>query len=222
MQWGVSRRTRSNDRSKIEGQHSQSISKEIIEYAEPNDTTTATNTATTEKKRKMSQRDRGSKNKDWCAAIETKVQENATRAARIQFNLRMESWQIRIVASVEPRMNRLREQWRRGGGSDMGDNQNELVREINLRRFVTDSVFGKYKLINKRETLERVVEAAITFFTNKYITKPDGWELADMRSKYTPVVRSCLDGCCANAQTVARRKYLRKWCKAGGIIIASL
>ena len=208
MQWGVSRRTRSNNRSKIEGKHSKSINKEIIEYKEPKDTTTATNTATTtEKKRKMSQRDRGSKNKDRCAAIETKVQENARRDARIQFNLRMESWQIRIVASVEPRMNRLREQWRRGGVSEMGDNQNELVREINLRRFVTESVFCQYKLINKRETLGRVVEAAIT---NKYITKPDGWELADMKSKYTPVVRSCLDGCWANTQTVARRKYLRK------------
>jgi hypothetical protein len=71
-------------------------------------------------------------------------------------------------------------------------------------------VFSKFKFIFKLEQLGQVFELALA---NNFITKPDEWELPDMQKYYSQVVRSCLDGCRAKAQSVARNKYLDTYCR---------
>jgi hypothetical protein len=85
----------------------------------------------------------------------------------------------------------------------------EAFAKENIRRFVTDKVFPKWKFIFKAGLLGDIVKSAIT---NKYITVPPGVSTAWMEDKYRPTVRSALDGCRANAQTIARRRYIGK-CK---------
>jgi phage I-like protein len=116
-----------------------------------------------------------------------------------------ENWESRINTLVEERMKQLQESWRSqntDGISIVSAGKNDDILKENLRRFVAERVFSKFKFIFKQERLGQVVELALT---NNFITKPDEWELADMQKHYSQVVRSCLDGCRANAQSVARK-----------------
>jgi hypothetical protein len=56
-------------------------------------------------------------------------------------------------------------------------------------------------------TLGQVVKMALT---NGFITKPNDWTVSIMQEYYSQVVRHGLDGCRANVQSVARKKYIGK------------
>jgi hypothetical protein len=84
---------------------------------------------------------------------------------------------------------------------------NERITKENLRKFVTGKVFPSWKFIFKKEELQKCVVSAI----NKgYITVPPGYEDCQLAKHYSPTVRACLDGCRANAQSAARKRYLSK------------
>jgi hypothetical protein len=84
---------------------------------------------------------------------------------------------------------------------------NEGLMKENIRKFVTGKVFPSWKFIFKKQELEKCVVSAI----NKgYITVPIGYEDGQVAKHYSPTVRVCLDGCRANAQSAARKRYLSK------------
>ena len=84
----------------------------------------------------------------------------------------------------------------------------EKIIKENLRKFVAAKVFPSWKFIFKKEQLRLCVKLAI----NKgYITVPDGFKVCKFTNLYSPTVRACLDGCRANAQTCARKRYLGRW-----------
>jgi hypothetical protein len=81
-----------------------------------------------------------------------------------------------------------------------------FVRE-NLRRFVMERVFPSWKFIFKPGPLGQVVLLAIS---KKIITLPPGMSEAYMEEQYRHTIRVGLDGCRANAQTIARRRCIGK------------
>jgi hypothetical protein len=85
--------------------------------------------------------------------------------------------------------------------------ENEKIMKENLRRFVTTKVFPSWKFIFKKELLEKCVVAAVS---KSYITVPPGFDQIKLAERYGQTVRACLDGCRANAQTAARKRYLGK------------
>ena len=129
------------------------------------------------------------------------------------------SLESRIEAMVNGRIQAMEESWKRRAADEASVTSDprldDSVKE-NLRRFVADRVFPKFKFIFDKETLGQVVEMALT---NKYITQPDGWGLTSMKKTYSRSVRSYLDGCRANAQAVARKKYLGNYCIVKGVVV---
>ena len=129
------------------------------------------------------------------------------------------SLESRIEAMVNERMQAMEESWKRRAADEasvMSDPRLDDSVKENLRRFVADRVFPKFKFIFDKETLGQVVEMALT---NKHITQPDGWGLTSMKKTYSRSVRSYLDGCRANAQAVARKKYLGNYCIVKGVVV---
>jgi hypothetical protein len=90
--------------------------------------------------------------------------------------------------------------------SAMTPEYESFVRE-NLRRFVTERVFPSWKFIFKPGLLSQVVLLAIS---KTIITLPPGMSEAYMEEQYRHTVRVGLDGCRANAQTIARQRYIGK------------
>ena len=93
------------------------------------------------------------------------------------------------------------------GATSATSPENEKILKENLRRFVTTKVFPSWKFIFKKELLEKCVVAAVS---KSYITVPPGFDQIKLAERYGQTVRACLDGCRANAQTVARKRYLGK------------
>lgn len=85
---------------------------------------------------------------------------------------------------------------------------NERILKENLRKFVGAKVFPSWKFIFKKEKLGMCVISAIG---KSYITTPPGFEERQLAELYGPTIRTCLDGCRANAQTAARKRYLSKF-----------
>lgn len=85
---------------------------------------------------------------------------------------------------------------------------NERILKENLRKFVAEKVFPNWKFIFKKDKLELCVVSAIT---KSFITVPPGYDQRQLAELYSPTVRACLDGCRANAQTAARKRYLSKY-----------
>jgi hypothetical protein len=78
----------------------------------------------------------------------------------------------------------------------------------NLRKFVAAKVFPSWKFIFKKDLLEKCVVSAVD---KGFITLPPGYEDSQLLAeRYSQSVRVCLDGCRANAQTAARKRYLSK------------
>ena len=129
------------------------------------------------------------------------------------------SLESRIEAMVNERIQAMEESWKRRAADEASvisdPRLDDSVKE-NLRRFVADRVFPKFKFIFDKETLGQVVEMALT---NKHITQPDGWGLTSMKKTCSRSVRSYLDGCRANAQAVARKKYLGNYCIVKGVVV---
>jgi hypothetical protein len=121
------------------------------------------------------------------------------------------SWESKIEALVATRMKEMEANWM-GRPSDVASVVSAPVNDDflkeNLRKFVAERVFPKFKFIFKQKILEQVVEMALT---NGFITKPDGFTVQGMHKYYSKVVKQCLDACRANAQSVARKKYLGKY-----------
>ena len=84
----------------------------------------------------------------------------------------------------------------------------EKIIKENLRKFVAVKVFPSWKFIFKKEQLSLCVVSAVK---KGYITMPAGYKLGDLSELYSQTVRASLDGCRANAQTCARKRYLGKW-----------
>ena len=102
-----------------------------------------------------------------------------------------------------------------GGGVSVVSETSELTRPTdekiikeNLRKFVAVKVFPSWKFIFKKEQLGLCVVSAVK---KGYITMPAGYKLGDLSELYSQTVRACLDGCRANSQTCARKRYLGKW-----------
>ena len=102
-----------------------------------------------------------------------------------------------------------------GGGVSVVSETSELTRPTdekiikeNLRKFVAVKVFPSWKFIFKKEQLSLCVVSAVK---KGYITMPAGYKLGDLSELYSQTVRASLDGCRANAQTCARKRYLGKW-----------
>jgi hypothetical protein len=84
---------------------------------------------------------------------------------------------------------------------------NERILKENLRKFVAAKVFPSWKFIFKKDKLQLCVISAIS---KSYMTVPPGFEGNQLADLYAPTVRACLDGCRANAQSTARKRYLSK------------
>jgi hypothetical protein len=84
---------------------------------------------------------------------------------------------------------------------------NERILKENLRKFVAAKVFPKWKFIFKINKLRSCVISAIG---KSYITVPPGFDENQLAELYASTVRASLDGCRANAQTTARKRYLGK------------
>ena len=129
------------------------------------------------------------------------------------------SLESRIEAMVNERTQAMEESWKRRAADEasvMSDPRLDDSVKENLRRFVADRVFPEFKFTFDKETLGQVVEMALT---NKCITQPDGWGLTSMKKTHSRSVRSYLDGCRANAQAVARKKYLGNYCIVKGVVV---
>ena len=83
----------------------------------------------------------------------------------------------------------------------------EKIIKENLRKFVAAKIFPSWKFIFKKEQLSLCIVTAVK---KGYITVPAGFKVSALTSLYSPTVRACLDGCRANAQTCARKRYLGK------------
>ena len=83
----------------------------------------------------------------------------------------------------------------------------ENIIKENLRKFVAAKVFPSWKFLFKKEQLSLCVVSAVK---KGYVTVPAGFRESDLASLYSPTVRTCIDGCRANAQTCARKRYLGK------------
>jgi hypothetical protein len=94
-----------------------------------------------------------------------------------------------------------------GGGTIMTPPENEMTLKENLRKFVISKVFPSWKFIFNKRLLEKCVVAAVS---KSYITLPPGFDKWQLAERYSQMVRSCLDGCRANAQSAARKRYLSK------------
>ena len=94
-----------------------------------------------------------------------------------------------------------------GGGAEISPPENEMILKENLRKFVAGKVFPSWKFIFKKELLEKCVVAAVG---KSFITIPPGFNQNQLAERYSQIVRGCLDGCRANAQTAARKRYLSK------------
>jgi hypothetical protein len=118
------------------------------------------------------------------------------------------SWESKMEALVATRMKEMEADWM-SRPADVANVASAPVNDDflkeNLWKFVAKRVFPKFKFIFKQTTLEQVVEMA---FANGFITKSDGFTVHGMQIYYSKVVRHCLDACRANAQLVARKKYL--------------
>jgi hypothetical protein len=118
------------------------------------------------------------------------------------------SWESKMEKIVELRMKEMEANWknqRANVASVVSAPVNDDFLRENLRKFVAERVFPKFKFIFKNTTLGQVVEMALT---NGFITKPNNWTVSKMQQYYSQVVRHGLDGCWANAQSVARKKYI--------------
>jgi hypothetical protein len=122
-----------------------------------------------------------------------------------------ERWRI-----IEKRMKSMEDRVRGGGdeggvskvsGATLTPPVNGRMLKENLRKFVAAKVFPNWKFIFKKEKLGDCVLSAIS---KGYITTPPGFEPSQLEQLYGPTVRGCLDGCRANAQTTARKRYLSK------------
>jgi hypothetical protein len=118
------------------------------------------------------------------------------------------SWESKMEALVGTRMKEIEANWM-SRPSDVASVVSAPVNDDflkeNLWKFVAERVLPKFKFIFKQKTLEQVVEMALTY---GFITKPDGFTVQGMQTYYSKVVKHCLDACRANAQSVARKKYL--------------
>jgi hypothetical protein len=94
------------------------------------------------------------------------------------------------------------------GASVLPNPANENMLKDNLRRFVASKVFPNWKFIFKKELLGKCVVSAIE---KGFITLPPGYEESQLAERYSHFVRASLDGCRANAQTAARKRYLSKY-----------
>lgn len=120
------------------------------------------------------------------------------------------SWESKMEALVDQRMKEMEASWktqRTDVASVVSVPVNDDFLRENLRRFVAERVFPKFKFIFKETTLGQVVEMALT---NGFITKPAESTMNEMKKYYSQAVRQSLDGCRANAQSVARKKYIGK------------
>jgi hypothetical protein len=84
---------------------------------------------------------------------------------------------------------------------------NERILKENLRKFVAAKVFPKWKFIFKINKLRSCVISAIG---KSHITVPPGFDENQLAELCASTVRASLDGCRANAQTTARKRYLGK------------
>ena len=94
-----------------------------------------------------------------------------------------------------------------GAGAEISPPENEKILKENLRKFVAGKVFPSWKFIFRQNILEKCVVAAVG---KSYITLPPGFNQKQLAERYSQVVRVCLDGCRANAQTAGRKRYLSK------------
>ena len=85
--------------------------------------------------------------------------------------------------------------------------ESEMILKENLRKFITAKAFPSWQFIFKKNQLGKCVLAAVS---KSYITIPPGYEQYQFAERYSQMVRACLDGCRANAQTAARKRYLSK------------
>jgi hypothetical protein len=116
---------------------------------------------------------------------------------------------------IEQRMKSMEDRVRGGdeggvsvvSGATLTPPVNGRMLKENLRKFVAAKVFPNWKFIFKKEKLGDCVLSAIS---KGYITTPPGFEPSQLEQLYGPTVRGCLDGCRANAQTTARKRYLSK------------
>ena len=114
---------------------------------------------------------------------------------------------------MEERLKSMEDRVKGGGGvsvvsgSTITPPVNDRILKENLRKFVAAKVFPNWKFIFKKEKLELCVMSAIT---KGFITVPPGFEESKLAYLYSATVRACLDGCRANAQTAARKRYLSK------------
>jgi hypothetical protein len=114
---------------------------------------------------------------------------------------------------IEERLRCMEEKVKEGGGvsvvsaASIAPPANERILRENLRKFVAAKVFPSWKFIFKKEKLGRCVTAAIS---KSYITLPPGFDGNQLADLYSQTVRASLDGCRANAQTTARKRYLSK------------
>jgi hypothetical protein len=83
--------------------------------------------------------------------------------------------------------------------------ENEEFMKECLRKFVAKRIFPSWKCIFKKEKLGQVVSSALK---HGYVAKPLQIDVAYMEERYGKTVRNCLDGCRANGQTGARKRYL--------------
>jgi hypothetical protein len=114
---------------------------------------------------------------------------------------------------IEERLRCMEERVNEGGGvsvvsaASIAPPANERILKENLRKFVAAKVFPSWKFIFKKDKLGRCVTAAIS---KSYITLPPGFNENQLADLYSQTVRASLDGCRANAQTTARKRYLSK------------
>jgi hypothetical protein len=80
----------------------------------------------------------------------------------------------------------------------------EKIIKENLRKFVAEKVFPSWKFIFKKEQLSLCVVSTVK---KGYITVPAGFKMCDLTDLDSQTVRACLDGCRANSQTCARKRY---------------
>jgi hypothetical protein len=129
----------------------------------------------------------------------------------VQRNIMEEKWRV-----LEERLHEMEERETRdkrvgeasvvsGGGSAISTPENELMLRENLRKFVVAKVFPSWNFIFKKNLLEKCVLAAVG---KSHITVPPGCDENQLAQRCSQMVRACLDGCRANAQTAAKKGHL--------------
>jgi hypothetical protein len=90
-----------------------------------------------------------------------------------------------------------------GGGTITTPLENEMTLKENMRKFVISKVFPSWKFIFNKRLLETCVVVAVS---KSHITMPPGFDKWQLAERCSEMVRSCLDGCRANAQSAARKR----------------